>query len=809
MERSRRTIRNSGKSVIDETSDTWGTSSDEESDEETCPGSNGFIASTRSSVKCVVSVVSKFDEKKKELVRSIGFGGILEIPQTNKRLDPDTRTIIVNGQPVADMVDFDVKDILGIPTGPREVRGLGVDDARARKAFLQQMIGAAPNETNSLLAAARVVTKDYLGTMARKQCDNFKVSFVVFVVGHFLAPTTRNNIGNSSFWGALTEPDRIGLYNWGEYVLEQLVDAAAKVQADLAMNKKICNITGCSILLQLRRGPPRKAAMDEEQRNMVLKLARSAHIGSELVSFVKDNFSGKLTETHCNALMVFSERCNTHFDTLKTNIMKESLTLVELLMSGSNTKVKKAPQASFRSRSFDGLADGCRPGVRFSEMDVLNTKNGYESASEGIVQPPSFDLGVEFQSDEAVPLASSTAVGVQGSKIEIPATQKISASAIPGGVKRKSDGMCWSSPDLKFKSSTTSPASLSKTLAEGVVFTRMICSEDEIDVNAEPWEQDAADSPVNKQALEAGRLSKSPWFHGYVHQCYPVGVAKSIFQQALISIPEELERPWIIHRTPRYLEVTGSSILKSFTLQESMSYDIYDLALRCLIDLDSKMYEGSDEKRWRHMFESEFAMLAQADEKAAFRKSVREQFFGPAVTYKLNRCRMFIIPAQVLTNWCCYFWDFKKRCVHIVDPLYKEQDADYYKRLHDPIVNKVGAELANCIDMFFTNWIPGCSEWTKEYVVPVLQVEDRFTGGYCFSNIVPLSDVSKESGLLSLLSIREFDGEGFRNVSKDAFAEFKMVLLGQMLCMGGNEAKVPEKLVAPKPAAKIIHTIDD
>jgi hypothetical protein len=185
-----------------------------------------------------------FDEKKKELVRSIGFGGILELPQDNKvshrftlwllsRLDPESRTIVVNGEPVAKMVDFDVKDILGIPAGQLEVTGLVCEDARAKKVFMQQMIGAAANETNSLLAAGRVVKKQYSGKMTKKQCDNFKVSFVVFVVGHFLAPTTRNNVGNSSFWGALRDPDQISQYNWAEYVLKNLVDAAIKVQEDI------------------------------------------------------------------------------------------------------------------------------------------------------------------------------------------------------------------------------------------------------------------------------------------------------------------------------------------------------------------------------------------------------------------------------------------------------------------------------------------------------------------------------------------------------------------------------------------------
>jgi hypothetical protein len=72
------------------------------------------------------------------------------------------------------------------------------------------------------------------------------------VLVHLLALTTKNNVGNSSFWGALTVPDNIPKYNWGEYVLEQLIGAAVKVQANIRSKKKIANITGFSILLQVR-----------------------------------------------------------------------------------------------------------------------------------------------------------------------------------------------------------------------------------------------------------------------------------------------------------------------------------------------------------------------------------------------------------------------------------------------------------------------------------------------------------------------------------------------------------------------------
>lgn len=84
-----------------------------------------------------------------------------------------------------------------------------------------------------------------------------------------------------------------------------------------------------------------------------------------------------------------------------------------------------------------------------------------------------------------------------------------------------------------------------------------------------------------------------------------------------------------------------------------------------------------------------------------------------------------VIPTQVLNNWCCYFLDFKKRCIHIVDPLYNDEEATYYRKLHDPLVDNVCAEMAFRIKMFYNNWTVQWTEWSKEYIVHVVQAKHR------------------------------------------------------------------------------------
>lgn len=60
-----------------------------------------------------------------------------------------------------------------------------------------------------------------------------------------------------------------------------------------------------------------------------------------------------------------------------------------------------------------------------------------------------------------------------------------------------------------------------------------------------------------------------------------------------------------------------------------------------------------------------------------------------------------------------------------MDPLYKNEEATYYQKLHDPLVDKVCAEMANCVDMFYNNWTVNWSEWSRQYVVPIVQAKYR------------------------------------------------------------------------------------
>lgn len=187
---------------------------------------------------------------KKNLVRNIGFGGIFELPLFNKvdckftvwilsRIDCLRRVIVLDGEDQTDIVDMDVRRILGIPYGSRVVSGLHSDELVSQFEF------------RNLKSAEVVITKDYPDGMDKAEMDRFKVAFVVFVIGTFLAPTPKFNSVNPDFFGALVVQEEIHNFNWAAYVVEHIIQAAARVQEDLRSKCDVSNITGCSLLIQI------------------------------------------------------------------------------------------------------------------------------------------------------------------------------------------------------------------------------------------------------------------------------------------------------------------------------------------------------------------------------------------------------------------------------------------------------------------------------------------------------------------------------------------------------------------------------
>jgi hypothetical protein len=81
--------------------------------------------------------------------------------------------------------------------------------------------------------------------------DEFKVAFVVWINGRFVAPTTKHDLGCSDFWGSIYITSEIKEHNWGAYYLEHMMDAVARVEEDIRLGKSTILITSGPLLFQV------------------------------------------------------------------------------------------------------------------------------------------------------------------------------------------------------------------------------------------------------------------------------------------------------------------------------------------------------------------------------------------------------------------------------------------------------------------------------------------------------------------------------------------------------------------------------
>lgn len=149
-------------------------------------------------------MIGKFDKEKSDLVRSIGFGGLLELPQINgidrrftrwllSRVNCDSRTLRVGNNLDVELSPRNVHRVLGIPFEGMEVCPMPDNSKDEKDSFVQHYIRAPGFEASALKGAEEVIRRTFPDGMNSWARDQFRTAFVVWIVGTFLAPKTSHN----------------------------------------------------------------------------------------------------------------------------------------------------------------------------------------------------------------------------------------------------------------------------------------------------------------------------------------------------------------------------------------------------------------------------------------------------------------------------------------------------------------------------------------------------------------------------------------------------------------------------------------
>ena len=166
---------------------------------------------------------------KKNAIKGMGFGGLLEMPETPLRrnmileivkvFEPGNQSFRLCGDDVQILPD-DVKEIMGLQIEGNSVfehRGEKVTKTEGNTLDKDLFLKFTGEDKNMQINRLRdIIIK------SRTPDDDFRRAFVLFTIGVILAPTTKPYV-HSSYLPLIREISDISKFNWGEFTLNFLL----------------------------------------------------------------------------------------------------------------------------------------------------------------------------------------------------------------------------------------------------------------------------------------------------------------------------------------------------------------------------------------------------------------------------------------------------------------------------------------------------------------------------------------------------------------------------------------------------------
>ncbi|XP_073293800.1 uncharacterized protein [Primulina huaijiensis] len=198
---------------------------------------------TRCSPGRLLNVLQRLTPEQKAAVNGMRFGSILNLRCRTlrrslclwllERFNTVRRSLEICGERIP-LTPRDVELVMGLASSGKDVVNSGPDDliAELRKKY---------NATNRGISVRLLEER----LAAPEAGEDFKRSFLLYVLGTLLCPTARLDV-SPSFLHFLTNMDAIHQYNWGKFLLDRLVREVARYRQG-----KQRAVGGCLLFLQL------------------------------------------------------------------------------------------------------------------------------------------------------------------------------------------------------------------------------------------------------------------------------------------------------------------------------------------------------------------------------------------------------------------------------------------------------------------------------------------------------------------------------------------------------------------------------
>uniref|UniRef100_A0A0D9Y174 Aminotransferase-like plant mobile domain-containing protein n=1 Tax=Leersia perrieri TaxID=77586 RepID=A0A0D9Y174_9ORYZ len=645
--------------------------------------------------RCVPSAITpifrRLNKVKTDLVKEMGFGGLLHMPLITNRRDfsywllsrvsPTRSAIKLSNGDFLPFCTNDVTKVFGIPCEGEELDSPSPDVVAHVKTLIARRLGVTDFKDVNKEILEEVILKYHKGFMSDDDKDAFKTAFLILVMMKFLAPQANlDNICPRYFY-ALVDTSEISKFNWSAYVLNEILAAAEAAQKKIADGQRCGYINGCVIFLQIfyldnldlghlsfQHGIlPRIALYDNESLKQRYKMdMRSKSVykateygklkllyGQKEMYVTPDQVTSIFCVVICRMLwqMKFPEYClrNTEIYTLNLSQIPQEREELVTVTEGS----KNCTSANMSSHNQDQSSHGYT-----CSLDNVVGETGID-VNQKIPQTPSLgnDVGDGRKvGDDSTDVTANKSINLNRTiRQETPTSPQFVPIRIYTGIDIEPPSfdlnIDWS-PSKK-TDTPISPRSISREIAAASLDVLADIYYENSQGEIKPYHGSKRDLPEprvlqfegNIGSQSQNTLTSSPL------DLIPDQVrtrAEGVRDVLIVWIrsyqeTSHLKSVWISNFTHTPQTLTGAQMRTILWGNEKLEHCTCVVYTRRMLEIELEKFGGMLAYGWRHFLEPDFYLAAIAGNEWWDPKAFREQFIGDSIKYDVSKCTMPIM----------------------------------------------------------------------------------------------------------------------------------------------------------------------
>ncbi|OQU78177.1 uncharacterized protein LOC8076993 isoform X1 [Sorghum bicolor] len=698
----------------------------------------GSVAS-RCSVRLIHEVVSTFGSQKKELVRAVGFQGLLYFPSLKQinlrfsawlmsRVDESSQTILIGDGTCIHFDKDDIAKVFGIPVGGMSIVRTGSKRSVSDGTSPESSGHINLSQLRSIKAAQAILLRECDGLMSLSEQAEFKAAFVVFVMASLFAPCGKHDRVSEDYMHAIVNPGNIKSYDWADFVLRRLLSAVSKLKADLSSNVKTPYIYGCSLFLQVlyldsvdlgslsmaHTTLPRVRCFSYDRLRAMIA-ADSSFVGS----FVNSHGTSIAAKLRSPDLVCYHWATCIHGNGRSCN----QDTMLELWeLSSLMTRVMKIPNEA-AGPIFVAVSDFERQISSTHFQQELSSASGslalkMLSLIFHIIEPYANGFRYQPSTSAACPHVGlcrswhSESVRSQEAPLlnQVSLKRKFSScfpddiltsggyrSPITRGHDTNQFALTKQPVYNDIDESLTACKAMARFLLRTRSFKEVRCS----DLNV-PHMEDQYVSHVSPHSPRvACSVSRSPWDLGCSYlfdRSFALELSKKI------AMLEDSDQPWIVHYCPKYIEVRTSAVKAQFLGKAEFEMELVDAVLRRFKQFDDCLYVNEGSLRWRHYVECDFMVSLLAGSFDVSDTAVSSLFCGSHITYDVTSCKIFFFPALLQHRWVCFAWRISDNTIVVYDPYYSSSCRTFTTAYYQRVANILKSAMSMVSRHILNGW---------------------------------------------------------------------------------------------------------